>query len=267
MLPLRDLQRSFGNYMLGAQCSTIAHYFESPILPAEDVLAIHSNNFRSTLSEALGSIVPAVRNLVGEACFSAVAGRFVEEHPPGSPVLTAYGGGFPQYLDDCRSLSGVPYLGDVGRLEWAWNTAFHAADAPALTPNQLRQSALAGQLDLRLVLHPSLGLEASPYPVSRIWRMARYPDDHPGEIDLQAGSEHLLIVRPHFEVTVAAVDPGTHALLRALKDGCGFEAAAEAALQTSPEFVLETSLGGLLARGAFASLATHPEETANDGIS
>jgi hypothetical protein len=267
MLPLRDLQLSFRNYLLGAQTSAIAHHFQSPIAPAEDVLAIHRNNVRATLTEALGSIFPAVKNLIGEDCFTAIAGRFVERHPPASPVLSAYGDAFPGFLDSQPTLSGIPYLGDVGRLEWAWNEAFHASDAPALAPDKLRQAALTGQDDLRLTLHPSARLVASDYPASRIWRMARRPDEHPDEIDLDAGPEHLLIVRPRFEVTVTTLDPGAYALLRALKDGCGFNAAAEAALKTSPEFSLEGSLGSLLARGTFASFTTHPEDLTNDGLS
>ncbi len=267
MLPLRDLQQSVRDYVLGAQSSSIAHSFQSPIVPAEDVLAIHRNNFRASLSEALGSIYPAVENLVGETCFNAIAGRFVERHPPDSPVLSAYGDAFPEFLDNQPSLSGIPYLGDVGRLEWAWNEAFHAADALALTPEELCQAASDCWDDHGLILHPSVRLVASGYPVSRVWRMARHPGEHPDEIDLDNGPEHLVIVRPRFEVTVTAVDPGTFSLLRALKDGCGFHAAAEAALKTSPEFSLEGSLGSLLARGTFASFTTHPEDPINDGLS
>ncbi len=107
MLPLRDLQLSFRNFVLGAHSSTIAHHFRPTIISAEVVLAIHRNNFRVTLTAALASVFPAVRNLVGEECFAAIAGRFVERHPPATPVLSAYGAAFPGFLDSQPSLSGV----------------------------------------------------------------------------------------------------------------------------------------------------------------
>ena len=266
MLPLHDLQQSFGEYVLDAHSSTIAHHFDSPLTSAEDVLAIHRNNFRVTLTEALASIFPAVRNLVGEACFSAHATKFVEHHPPKSPVLSAYGGAFPEFLDAQPSLSGVPYLADVGRLEWAWNEAFHAGDAPTLTPDHLRHVASDCGDDLGLTLHPSVRLVASSYPIYCIWHMARHPDEHADEIDLGENPEHLLVARPHGEVTVTPVDAGTYSMLRALKEGCGFPTAAEAAQEVSPEFSLEGSLGSLLVRGAFASFTTHPEDPTNDGL-
>jgi len=265
--PLRDLQVSFRTYILGGQASAIARHLESSVISAEDILAIHRNNFRIALSETLGSIFPAVANLVGEACFAAIAGQFVERHPPASPVLSAYGDAFPNFLDKHPSLSGVPYLGDVGRLEWAWNEAFHAADERALTPEELRHAALDCWDGHGLALHPSVRLVASPYPVSRIWRMARHPDKHQEEIDLGLSPEHLLVVRPHGEVTVTPMDTGTHSMLRALEAGGGFSAAVEAALKTSPEFSLEGSLGSLLARGAFASFTTHPEDPTSDRLS
>ncbi len=267
MLPLHDFQLSFRQYMRGGPSAAIVRHVFSRAVPADEIVAIHRNTFRLTLIDALASVFPAVRNLVGEECFSAVAGQFVEGNPPASPVLSAYGGGFPRFLDDHPSLSGVPYLGDVGRLEWAWNEAFHAGDAPTLTPEELRQAASDCRDDLGLTLHPSVRLVASPYPISRIWRMARHPDEHPEEIDLSDDSEHLLVVRPHGEVTVMPVDIGTYSMLCALKDGRGLNAAAEAALETSPEFSLEGSLASLLVRGTFASFTTHPEDPTNDGLS
>jgi putative DNA-binding protein len=264
MSALRDLQASFGEYVRDGRSSAIARHFDSPIASAEAVLAIHRNNFRVTLTEALGSIFPAVRNLVGEACFAAHATRFVQRHPPSSPVLSAYGDAFPGFLDTQPSLSGVPYLADVGRLEWAWNEAFHAGDAAALTPGRLHRVVSDCRDDLELTLHPSVRLVASPYPVSLILRAARHPVLPTVGIDLVGNPEHLLIVRPDGEVTVMPVDTGTYSLLRALKDGRGFQAAAEAAREASPEFSLAGSLGSLLVRGTFASFTTHPEDPTND---
>ena len=96
--------------------------------------------------------------------------------------------------------------------------------------------------------------------------MARYPDECTEEIELSDNPEHLLIVRPHGDVTVTPVDAGTYSMLRALKEGCGFHAAAKAAQEISPDFSLEGSLGSLLVRGTFTSFTTHSEDPTNDEL-
>jgi hypothetical protein len=199
----------------------------------------------------LAAIFPAIRTLIGADCFLTLTGAFVCARPPASPVLSEYGADFPDFLATQAALVDVPYLADVARLEWAWNQAFHAPDAPALTPQALGH-ALEGGEAVELILHPSAHLLASPHPVLAIWRLARRDDPDPAPLKATEGGEHLLVLRPANKVLVRALDAGAFALLAALQAGQPFEAALAAVIQASPEFSPEGSLGSLVASGAFA---------------
>lgn len=177
--------------------------------------AVYRNNVHHSLAEALGAHFPVVRQLVGDAFFAALARVFIADTPPANPVLQEWGGGFPDFIDAFPPVAHLPWLGDVARLEFARGQACHAADAAPVGHDAL---AVADPERLRLGLHPSVGLFASPQPVVSIWN-AHQPGANPAG-PLAAGAEYALIGRqPDFSVIVAPLDPGTHAVLAALAAG------------------------------------------------
>jgi len=257
MLRLYDFQQVFGQNICGAGSGNIGNYLHSPIGPLNDILAIHRNNFRLTLSEALASIYPATVSLVGQDCFSALAGSFVEQYPPSDPVLSLYGSNFADWLEARAELSDFPYLPGIARLEWTWNTAFHAPDAEPMTPDMMMQLASDGQEEGLLALHPSLHLIKSDYPVSDIREFALNPASHPDGIRLEAGPSHIMILRPELQVQISEIDSGSYALLQALQKTSDLTEAIAAAIEAAPCFAPESSIGALLNKGAFIS--TRPQ--------
>lgn len=250
MTSLAEVQQALVAFVLDHDRPAVRDHFASPLLAVEEILSVHRNNYRETLSEALAAIFPAIHTLIGGDCFEALVGAFVCAQPPISLVLSEYGADFPAFLAAQQILADIPYLADVARLEWAWNQAFHAPDAPALTPQALGH-ALEGGETIELLLHSSARLVASPHPVLAIWRLARSDAPDPALPTATEGGDHLLVLRPALKVLVRALDAGAFALLTALQAGQPLEAALAAAIQASPEFSPEGSLGSLVALGAF----------------
>jgi hypothetical protein len=185
--------------------------------------AVYRNNVHHGLTRALAARFPVVERLVGAEFFTAMARVFLAAAPPRDPVLLSWGGELPGFLDRFPPLAHLPWLGDVARLELARGRAYHAADAAPVAPEAL---AVAAPERLRLTLHPSVELFASPHPAVRIWQ-AHQPGATPGP--LAPGADHALVARrPDFAVTVDLIDPGTHRVLAALAAGRPLgEAAAE----------------------------------------
>jgi len=250
MTSLPELQQALTAFILDRDRPAVGNHFTSPLLSFEDVLTLHRNTYRETLSEALAANFPAVVALIGPDGFEALALRFSIAWPPASPVLSEYGAAFPDFLASQAILGDIPYIGDVARLEWAWNQAFHAPDAMALTPQALGQALENGET-VDLHFHPSARLLASSPPVLAIWRWARRSDPNSAPPTAAAGGEHLLVLRPADEVLVRALDVGAFALLTALQAGRPLETALTAAAQVSPDFSPEGSLGALVAMGTF----------------
>lgn len=209
--------------------------------------AVYRNNVTLSLIEALETGFPTVRAMVGEDFFRDMARHYARLEPPASPLLMLYGEGFPAFLARFEPVAGLPYLPDLARLEGLRRQAFHAADAQplpaaafaALTPDQLG--------DLRLSLHPSLRVMASPFAVHSLWAA------HQGAFAIESvdpfAPEDALVLREGFEVLVFRLPPGGAVFFTVLHKGDTLGAAAQAAAQT-PGFDLSACMTLLVAHGA-----------------
>lgn len=220
--------------------------------PAARRFAVYRNNVASALGNTVGLAFPAVRRLVGEDFFRAMALAYVRAEPPRSAILLDYGATFPDFIAGFPPAASLPYLADVARLEWLWREAYHAAEAAPLDPGALAaipEDALAG---LAFALHPALRLARSRFPALTIWRM-NVSDAPPVPVDFSV-AEDALIVRPGADVEVRAVPPGGAAFVAALAEGRTLLAAAETAGAADARFDLAGNIAGLFAAGAFTAL-------------
>jgi hypothetical protein len=88
------------------------------------------------------------------------------------------------------------------------------------------------------------------YPALTIWRM-NLPDGMPGPVDLQAGGEDVLLVRPDAEVEVRAMERGELEFLATLLAGESLGAASQSALEKHADFDLAERLAAGLGGGLF----------------
>ena len=124
----------------------------------------------------------------------------------------------PGFLESFEPARGLPYLGDVARLEWLRHAAYHAADqAPLLRVKPRRRSSGAGgQPDFRVS------------PIGRASRVALSHRQHLGDEHIRragapyrpgasgrGGAGHP----PGLEVNVLRLDAAEHAFAAALGGG------------------------------------------------
>jgi hypothetical protein len=257
MPPLRELQASFRAALLGSAASSV---LETTIatdgLSADARLAIYRHHVTTTLTDVLRTTFPVVARIVDERFFGYAAACFVAAGPPASPCLHEYGAAFPGFLETFEPCRALVYLPDVARLEWAMTRAEHAADATALDTRALAAVPETARLGVRLALHPSLTLLASPWPVDRIWR-ANQPDAAPGTtVDLDAGGVHLEVRRDDDAVVLRVLDPGVFALRAAVRDGRTLGEAADDALARDPDLDLAAAIAALLHDGSVVALTS-----------
>lgn len=213
---------------------------------------VYRNNVAAGLVAALASRFPAAMNLVGADFFSAMAHVFIRAHPPRSPVLLSYGDDFPSFVDRFDPAAGVPYLGDVCRLEVARGHAYHAADATPLNPARLASVEAETVGSLRFKAHPSAAIMRPRYPVITIWAM-NTTGGEPRPLENWDG-EDALVVRPAMMVEVHRLSPGEAVFLSCLFHGNPLlQAVTEAAAEASA-FALDTSLARALRHGVFTDV-------------
>ena len=255
MLALHELQRRFAAAVVDGDGEPVAQAVIDDAPGAVARLGIYANHFRVTLIDALAAAFPVVRQLVGPPFFQAAARQYVRQTPPASPRLFEYGAGFPQFLERLPEARPLAYLADVARLEWAINEAWHAPDAPAFCENAMGPLSAGVLSALRVHLHPSCRLIASPFPVDRIWSVHQGDCSDPDVVDLGAGGTRLLVHRQEDDVGWVKLSPADFAFLDELITGTSLEGALVTARTADSAFAPTALLAALIEGGLVSSIS------------
>jgi hypothetical protein len=248
-----DRLREFGAAALNARLPMPEGLVGPDGLPSPRRFDVYRNNVVVGLVNALAAAYPVVQRLVGDEFFRAMATYFVRRDPLASPVLLQYGESFPDFLTIFRPVAHLPYLSDVARIDRARLESYHAADAPSLAAAELARIAPGDFGNLRFALHPSLRITTSRFPALTIWLRNRQPGD-PAPVDLSAGGEDTLLVRPDADVTLCELPEGGLAFLRGLQAGKSVMDAALGGFAVTPRFDMQANLTLLLRARAFTGL-------------
>ena len=174
---------------------------------------------RTSPIEVLAARYPVVHQLVGELSFRIVARRFILNEPPSVPLPFSYGDNFPGFLRNQGTLASIEYV--ARRLH-----------------------------GLRVVLHPSVCLVQSRFPIVTIWESSQTGD---GMID-RWGCEAALVARPFLEVEVRRLPPGGYAFLHALSEGQMVATAVAIATDATPKFEVGSNLALLREANAVVAI-------------
>jgi hypothetical protein len=249
---LREMQQAFLNGVFaGDKACALDHIVDDGQIGAARRFSIYHDNAFISLGKTLAVHFPVIERLVGEAFFRYAAHEYIRAHPPRVPQLLAYGDGFAEFIGAFEPARSVPYLGDVARLEWARNEALFAADAPPINADALRAYPADRYGDLKFELHPTVRWVGSPWPIQTIWQ-ANQEETVP-RVDVHAGGETALVLRPGHKVINVAITAGDAAMMEALKAGRTLEEAADVGTGIDTGFDLQAALVGHLKRGTFIS--------------
>lgn len=216
-------QTAFRAALLDAGLPTPAGLTGPQGAPVGNRFDVYRNNVVMSLTEALQSSFPVVQKLVGEEFFTAMAGLYLRQHPPSSPLLMYYGDAMPAFLAGFAPAQGHGYLPDIARLELAMRQSYHAADATAIEAAGLAALPADDLPAARFVFTPATRLIRSQWPVHAIWRFNSETD---APIPMMQ-PEDILILRAEFDPVPHLLPPGTGDLVAALIEGTSFGIAVD----------------------------------------
>ncbi|MGI9425270.1 MAG: HvfC/BufC N-terminal domain-containing protein [Hyphomicrobiaceae bacterium] len=221
-MPWPDAQRDLAERLRNPNASQPEDLAQTTNSPSSKRFNVYRNNMTAGLVSVLRSRHPVVAQLVGAEFFTAMARVFVTQNAPVSPVMHEYGAGFADFIETFEPAAGVPYLADVGRIEWAWGQAYNAPDAEPIGIEALQAVAPARMHRASLRLHPSLRILRSDWPVVSIWQAHQMDDDPISALkEIAPEAEWGMIVRPHLDVDVRLIPEATWSFCQALQ--CGAE--------------------------------------------
>jgi hypothetical protein len=269
MSSLLELQSAFRTALLGEDDAQAAAAIVNDDIGAAARLSIYRHHVFTTLTAALEATCPVVCRLVDRRFFGWLAERHIREHPPSGPCLVEYGADFADFIATFPACAHLPYLPDVARLEWALNVALHAPEAESVALETLRGIDDAALGRLRLRLHPSVLMLASPWPIAAIWRAngadwgtgvtsetgredAAERDAvqaEPATVSLDAGDVRLEVRRVADDVVVRVLSAATFAFRSALATHDPLETAVDQALGVDAAFDVAGELHTLFVEG------------------
>lgn len=238
MPSLHKIQHAFAAAVLDDPDTAFSTLLADGPYPGARLLQVYRNNIHTSLGGALQAVYPVVTQLVGTGFFAYAADNYLRRHPSRSGNLHDFGREFADFLSTFPAAMKLAYLPQVAQLEWAWHCAFHGADHAPLAPATL--STVPAELYGAIVfaLHPTARLVKSDYPVLRLWQMHQANGGQDQQVDLAAGGDRLLVIRPQQRVEIVPLGRGEYILLHSLAQGKSLAEACDAALCQEPDFDL-----------------------------
>ncbi len=207
---------------------------------------VYRNNVYISLVDVIAAQFPVCVQFVGEEFFKAVAREYVAKNMPKNPKMFEYGENFPEFLDEFAPAKAAPMLPDLARFEWAWNLAYHAAEAGTINGDDLAHIAPEFMQGLCFTFHPSFQLFHSHHPIVDLW--LAHKNDVTGGLQLPDEAQYAIIVRPEAHVQVIPIAQTQFEFIAALKSGKTLEAAMNG---QDPQICME-SLAILLGQGCLS---------------
>ncbi len=249
-------QTTFHSALLDANQPIPEGLLDAEAQPAGRRFSVYRNNVAVSLTEAMHQAFPVITKLLGTQNMDGLAGIFLRQHPPASPLMMFYGEEFPAFLESMPQLSHLGYLPDVARLELALRRSYHAADGEAIAPEAL---AIPPEdlMQAKLVLAPAVHVLRSDWPVHAIWQF----NTQDGAPKPQAEAQDVLITRPEYDPAPHLLPAGGAAWIARIQTGQTIGNAFEATVAETPEFDLGTTLALLLQGGAITSVTIERLDT------
>ncbi len=211
---------------------------------AVDGLAIYRNNVFSNYRRVLSSAYPVMQRLLGDGFFAAVCDDYIHTTPSWSGDVRNYGDAFADFLSAHPSLTGLVYLPDVARIEWACHQVLNKPESDKFDVAQLATIPAEQLAQSRIELCAACELVSSPYPAVKIWQTNQPDHLGDGNVDLSAGAEYGLVLRQQFAVTLHTLNAAEFEFLSQLSQHKTLVEALQAAQFVAADF----DLGGCLMR-------------------
>jgi uncharacterized protein (UPF0276 family) len=208
--PLKEVQEWMKTWVAPAADRRMADF----VTGGERLIA-YSGGYVARIYEALKEAYEAVRRLLGEKEFVALAEPYAKRYPSQTYNLTLAGSRFAEFLHE-NPVKGMPYLEDLARLEWLMVESFHAFDEAPFDQKQLAKIPLEDWEQARLIFQSSVRLFAADWPVLELWTNRKVIE--PGMV-LKKEKQYLLIGRRGIQVRCEFLDEKQHRFLESLLCG------------------------------------------------
>ena len=243
-MSLGKVYRAFDDAIYHQNQSSLAHLiYDSSSFSKDERIHVYVNNTLGSLIDTLKKIYPVCSAVLGEDYFGLVAKDYVRHHSSSSVNLDDYGEYLPQHLyllsQQREELAPYSFLPDLARLEWFYNSAYHAPRRLMFDFEKFAALSEAQQAQSVLTLASDLNGFESKYPVHKIWDAHQTSNSHDlidhkkqkeSAIDREKGNwffddeaSFILVDRPELKPVITSVDHLCYEVWLGIQQGMSIE--------------------------------------------
>ena len=170
MSQLAKLQSDFQAYLLNdaQEGSFIKAVVNDQKVGAKKRLSIYHDGYRLRIIEALATVYPQLKALLGDVLFDKTAREYIGAYPSTYRNLRWYGSEMRQHL--LTTLAQHPIAAEMADFEWALSLAFDAQDAPELGLQDIAAIPPENWADLSFKFQPAINIVRTRWNTIPIWQ-------------------------------------------------------------------------------------------------
>jgi len=194
-MDIKTLQGDFIEAIFGGDKSpAVNHVIGDDTLTAEQRFGIYKGSVHGILTQALGTMFPVCKALVGDDFFDNMCDLFINEYPPKTTYFAEYGSDLPTFLSTFEHVKDIPYLTDVAQLEWARQVVWHANSFEVTDFSALSTLTEEQQSKVVFQLAKNMHLIESEFRIDELW-FAHQPESDVKFENIDINQAVKLIVR------------------------------------------------------------------------
>jgi len=258
---LRELQRQFISDCLSADLTpdniSIETVIDTRKISAKGQMGIYRESAIGNIIIPMQITYPVIEKLVGREFFRATCRQYIKVYWPKTGNMDDYGQEFAEFLGNFEPVKELSYISDVARLEWLYHESSIADD---MEPSDWNSFANLSEDDIEntsILLHPTVRLFYSLYPVKEIWDINQHKLEPSRELDLdntQGG--YVLCYRQSYKTTILTIDEADYVFLFAISSDKTLYQAAELALEIDQGLDMQAIMATYLKNGVLCQFFT-----------
>jgi len=210
-MSLAALQQAMSGYLINAPGNDF-----TALMSDAPGLAVYHNNYRFQLLDCLRDTYEKCWAWLGDDVFDSAANAHIDQHPPSSWTLDAYGHDFGQTLSALHP--DDPEVAELAWIEWAMRRAFDGPDAAPIDPASL---ADVDWDRAHFDMTPTLKLATMTTNAAAIWS-ALAGEENPPAIGILAAPATLCVWRHDLSPCFRTIDDVEARMMRLALDGVSF---------------------------------------------
>lgn len=186
--------------------------------PGVKRIAVYADGYIARMHEGLVETFPAVKRILGDAEFLALAHLYAEAFPSEEYSLNQAGKHFPRFVGKSSYTKKLSFLKDLAELEWKIRESFHAFEKDPADLEKLKELPPEAWQKLKFIFQPTVFLVRSQWPILDIWNARSQPLGKIN-INLVDRPQNVFIHRQDLIVRCELMGPQEADLLQSLLSG------------------------------------------------